>query len=99
MTIMSARSRPVGNARRGRRAALTVLIWLVIAPGLLWAILRLSGWERGWLVQLLAYTPYVAAWSVLPLILALATRRWTAAAVALIVVATFAMIVLPRAFP
>jgi endonuclease/exonuclease/phosphatase family metal-dependent hydrolase len=77
----------------------TVLIWLLIAPGLLWAVLRLSGWERGWLVQLIAYTPYVAAWSVLPVILALATRRWAAGGLALAVAVTFAIVVLPRVFP
>ncbi|WP_433307798.1 endonuclease/exonuclease/phosphatase family protein [Actinoplanes sp. CA-030573] len=89
----------VGTGRRRGRLAVTLLIWLLIVPGLFWAAIRLGGWERGWLIALLAYTPFVAAWSVLPAILALATRRWTAAAVAVAVVLSFAVFVLPRAFP
>jgi endonuclease/exonuclease/phosphatase (EEP) superfamily protein YafD len=101
MTIMTA---PAGTSpptvgRRGWRVFVTVLIWLVVVPGLLWAIVRLSGWDRGPLVQLLAYTHYVAAWSIVPAVLALATRRWPAAAVAIVVVAVFAALVLPRAIP
>ena len=62
-----------------------MLFWLLVLPGL-----RLgdrSGWAAGSagpLVQLFAFTPYVAAWSWLPAVLALATRRWPAGAVALV---------------
>jgi endonuclease/exonuclease/phosphatase (EEP) superfamily protein YafD len=98
MTIMSSpvETRPAEPARRRRKVALTVLIWLLLLPGLLWAIVRLGGWERGPLVQLFAFTPYVAAWSFLPVLLALATRRWTAGAVALVAAITLAALVLPR---
>jgi endonuclease/exonuclease/phosphatase family metal-dependent hydrolase len=94
MTIMK-----VTTGRRTGRTAVTVLIWVLTVPGLLWAILRLTGWERGNFVQLLAFTPYVAAWSLLPLIFALIARRWTAVAVAVVAVAIFAGTVLPRALP
>ncbi|WP_433369368.1 endonuclease/exonuclease/phosphatase family protein [Actinoplanes sp. CA-142083] len=101
MTITSAPAEtpPTAPGRRPGRVALTVLIWLLIAPALLWVIVRATGWDRGPLVQLLAYTPYVAAWSVLPALLALVTRRWTAASVALAVVLLFALLVVPRAIP
>ena len=78
---------------------MTVLIWLLILPGLLWALVRLGGVDRGPLVQLLAFTPYVAAWSLVPAALALGTRRWSAAALAIVVVTAFAVFVLPRVVP
>src|SRR4051812_33246344 len=91
-------SAPPARPKR-RRRVVTLLIWLLLAPGLIWAVIRLGGWERGPLVQLLAFTPYVAAWSWLPLLLALATRRWTASSIALIAVVGLAAAVLPRAIP
>src|SRR3954454_666524 len=101
MTITSAAAerRAAGSARPTRKGALTVLIWLLLVPGLLWAIVRLGGWERGPLVQLFAFTPYVAAWSWLPVILAFGTRRWTAGGVALVAAIGLAAAVLPRALP
>ena len=98
MTILNVPA-TVRPARNARRVAVTVLIWLLILPGLVWALVRFVGLDRGPIVQLLAFTPYVAAWSVLPLALALATRRWTAAALAFAVVVAFAGFVLPRAIP
>ena len=97
MTIMSAppESRPV---RRKGKAALTVTLWILILPGLLWAIVRLGGWERGGLVQLFAFTPYVAAWAWLPAIVALATKRWTVGGIALVAAVALAGCVLPRVF-
>jgi endonuclease/exonuclease/phosphatase family metal-dependent hydrolase len=94
MTITS--SAPVTKPVRVRRATWLVVLWLLVLPGTAWAMLRLGGWERNVLVQFFAFTPYVAAWSVVPLIAALATRRWLAAAVAAIVLALFAVLVLPR---
>ncbi|MFF5080821.1 endonuclease/exonuclease/phosphatase family protein [Actinoplanes sp. NPDC000266] len=75
------------------------VIALLVLPGLIWAIVRLGGGERGPLVQLFAFTPYVAAWAWLPAILALATKRWTIGAVAVLAAAGLAAAVLPRAFP
>ncbi len=95
MTITT--SAPVTKPVRVRRAAWHVLLWLLVLPGLAWVVIRFGGWERSALVQLFAFTPYVAAWSVVPVIAALATRRWLAAAVATITCALFAVAVLPRA--
>ena len=95
MTITSA---PPG-VRRGRLAARTVLLWLLLLPGLAWAVLRLFGWERGFLVQLFAFTPYAAALVWVPAVLALATRRWLAGAFAVLGATVLAACVLPRALP
>ncbi|MEV4343325.1 endonuclease/exonuclease/phosphatase family protein [Actinoplanes sp. NPDC049596] len=76
-----------------------MLLWLLILPGLIWAVVRLGGWERGPLVQLFAFTPYIAAWSWLPAVFALATRRWTVGGVALVAAALLTVAVLPRALP
>jgi endonuclease/exonuclease/phosphatase (EEP) superfamily protein YafD len=95
MTITT--SAPVTKPVRVRRAAWHVLLWLLVLPGLAWVVIRFGGWERSALVQLFAFTPYVAAWSVVPVIAALATRRWLAATVATITCALFAVAVLPRA--
>src|SRR4051812_38081679 len=88
---------PVAKPVRARRAAWTVLLWLLVLPGTAWAVARLGGWERGLFVQFFAFTPYVAAWSAVPVIAALATRRWLAGAVAVVTLAIFAVTVLPRA--
>jgi endonuclease/exonuclease/phosphatase (EEP) superfamily protein YafD len=95
MTIIS--SEPVAKPVRVRRVLWHVLLWLLVLPGTAWVIVRLGGWERSGLVQLFAFTPYVAAWSVLPVLAALATRRWLAATVATVTMVLFAAAVLPRA--
>ena len=76
-----------------------MLFWLLILPFAAWAVIRLGGWERGPVVQLFAFTPYVAAAAWVPAILTLATRRWTVGAVAVIVAILLASAVLPRAVP
>jgi endonuclease/exonuclease/phosphatase family metal-dependent hydrolase len=76
-----------------------IVIWLLLTPGLLWAILRLSGWDRGLLVQLLSFTTYAAAWSWLPFLVALTRRQWLAASVALVAAAMLTVVVLPRVRP
>jgi endonuclease/exonuclease/phosphatase (EEP) superfamily protein YafD len=85
--------------RPGKRIGRTLLVWLLVLPGAAWAVVRLGGWERGPLIQLFAFTPYVAVWSLLPALIALFARRWLAAAIAAVTVAIFAVSVLPRAFP
>src|SRR4051794_17004216 len=82
-----------------RRVAGSVLWWLLVLPGALWALGRLSGWERGPLVQLFAFTPYVAAWTLVPVALTVARRRWQPAAVALLALLLMVEAVLPRAVP
>ena len=96
MTITSAP--PATKPVRRKWVLLSVLLWLLVLPGTAWAVARLGGWERGIAIQLFAFTPYAAAWSLLPALLALALRRWLTAAVAVTTVALFASMVLPRAF-
>jgi len=95
MTITS--SRPAAVARPAKRLAVTVLVWLIVLPGTAWAVTRFFGWERGLLVQLFAFTPYVAAAVWLPALIALFSRRWLAAAVAVVAAAILAVCVIPRA--
>ncbi|MDM4722901.1 endonuclease/exonuclease/phosphatase family protein [Micromonospora sp. WMMA1363] len=71
--------------------------WLTVVPGAGWASVRLLGLDRGPFVQLLAFTPYVAAVSVLPLVLALALRRRWPAVVAAVTTVALVTVVAPRA--
>ncbi|MEV4755303.1 endonuclease/exonuclease/phosphatase family protein [Micromonospora sp. NPDC049559] len=82
---------------RRRGPVLTLLCWLAVAPLALWAVVRLGGLERGPLVQLVAFTPYAAAASPLPLVLALALRRWGPAALATLAALALVGAVAPRA--
>lgn len=95
MTIadVSSVTRPV----RRRRLVWTVLIWLSVLPAGIWLLGRTLGWEAGPAVQLLAFTPYVAVWALIPLLVALAARRWAAAAVAALIALGFGAAVVPRA--
>ena len=85
--------------RRTRRAARTAGVWALVLPGAAWAVVRAGGWERGALVPLFAFTPYVAAGVWLPALLATVSRRWLAAAVGVSAAAVLASGVLPRAVP
>ncbi|MCW2676333.1 MAG: hypothetical protein JWR70_1373 [Modestobacter sp.] len=86
VTAMSPR-----QAVRARAAALT-------APWAVWALLRATGSERGFpLVPALAFTPYAAASSVLPLVVAARSRAWGVAVVAAGAAATLGGAVLGRA--
>ncbi|WP_435830628.1 endonuclease/exonuclease/phosphatase family protein [Polymorphospora rubra] len=95
---VDTREAPARPARRASRP-LAVLCWLMAAPGLVWAVVRVLGVEWGPLVQLLAFTPYVAAWSVLPVVLALALRRWWAVGVAAVAALALLGVVVPRVVP
>lgn len=80
-------------------SARTALCWALVLPGALWCAVRLGGWERGPLVQLMAFTPYAAIGSLLALGLALALRRRNAAVVAALTAAALVAVVAPRALP
>ncbi|MBL1076140.1 endonuclease/exonuclease/phosphatase family protein [Nocardia sp. 2] len=79
-------------------ATRTALCLLFVLPAVVVALVRLTGLERGPFVQLLAFTPYIAAWSLIPLLLMLALRRWKLAAFALLAVVILGGAVLPRSF-
>jgi endonuclease/exonuclease/phosphatase family metal-dependent hydrolase len=85
--------------RPARQAVRTVLLGLLVLPGLAWALVRLLGLEHGFLVQLVAFTPYVAVWAWVPVVLALIARKWLVGAVAAITAVLLAACVLPRALP
>ena len=95
MTITTAATgrRPV------RRVTRMVLLTLLVLPGLVWAVVRLFGWERGAAIPVFAFTPYVAAWAWVPVAVACWARRWLIAAAAAIAALMLAGCVLPRALP
>jgi len=86
MTITSA---AVGKATR---AAL-------VLPVVVWAAVRLFGLERGWFVQLIAFTPYVAAWAWVAVVIVLVARAWRAAVIGAVAAVALTACVLPRAIP
>ncbi|MBM0235513.1 endonuclease/exonuclease/phosphatase family protein [Micromonospora sp. STR1_7] len=88
---------PAAPVRRHTRRIITVLSWLTVGPVAAWATVRLTGLDRGPLVQALAFTPYVAGWSVLTLAATLALRRWWPAAVAALATVALLGMVAPRA--
>ncbi|WP_326563005.1 endonuclease/exonuclease/phosphatase family protein [Micromonospora sp. NBC_01796] len=81
------------------RRVVTIVCWVLVVPGLVWAVMRLGGLERGALAQGVAFTPYVVLWTLVPLGLALALRRFAAAGVAALVTLALAAVVVPRALP
>ncbi|WP_082310582.1 endonuclease/exonuclease/phosphatase family protein [Nonomuraea sp. SBT364] len=88
---------PVRPERRGRTAA--TLTWLAVTPFAAWALTRLTGLERGSIpTQLMTATPYAAAGSLVPLLIAALGRRRAATAVALLTTAALGFSVLPRWF-
>jgi hypothetical protein len=83
---------------RGARLA-GALTWALVAAWAAWALVRVLGLETGWpLAAMLAFTPYVALTAFIPLGVAVAVRRWAAAAIAALVLVALAALVLPRAF-
>ncbi len=76
-----------------------VAVWVVVGAWAAWAAVRLLGVERGWLAACaMAFTPYAAVSAPLPVLVALATGRWLAAAVAGAALVGLAAAVLPRGF-
>jgi endonuclease/exonuclease/phosphatase (EEP) superfamily protein YafD len=75
-----------------------VALWTVWAPVAGWTAVRLVGVEEHWLplVQLLAYTPYVAAGSVAVLLGAVAAHRWRLTAGAAVTATLLAGCLVPR---
>ncbi|GGK89176.1 endonuclease [Sphaerisporangium melleum] len=77
---------------------MSVLLWVLLLPFAGWAGLRLTGWDLGlYWIQLVAFTPLVAAASPVVPVAALLMRRWPVAAAGALVVAVLAAGVLPRA--
>lgn len=69
-------------------------------PWLAWAIVRVFGLDRGYpLVSIIAFTPYAALTSVVPVAVSLLLRRWWIAGFALVVALVLLGVMLPRALP
>jgi endonuclease/exonuclease/phosphatase (EEP) superfamily protein YafD len=75
----------------------TLTAWLVLVPCAVFCAFRLFGWDDFYpATQLMAYAPYVAAASVIPVVFALLLRQWVPAGVAGLVLVLFATTLLPR---
>ncbi|HLU76248.1 MAG TPA: endonuclease/exonuclease/phosphatase family protein [Nonomuraea sp.] len=86
---------PARRKHPGRTAA--VLTWLAVTPFAAWAVTRLAGLERGAIpTQIMTATPYAAAGSLIPLMIAALGRRRAATAVALLTSTLLGFSVLPR---
>jgi endonuclease/exonuclease/phosphatase (EEP) superfamily protein YafD len=74
-----------------------VAMWALAVGCLAFAVIRVFGLEHKWTgYTLIAFTPYAAIVSVVPLIWALAWRRTAAAIVTLATTVTFACVLVPR---
>ncbi|WP_327089615.1 endonuclease/exonuclease/phosphatase family protein [Nonomuraea sp. NBC_01738] len=84
--------------RKRRKISRTALAWIAVTPFAAWAVARAAGLERGSLpTQLMTATPYAAAGSLVPLLIAALSRKRAATAVALLTTTALGMAVLPRA--
>jgi hypothetical protein len=75
-----------------------VVAGVVAAPWVVWALVRTLGFEVPYpFVALLAFTPYAALSSPLPVVVGLLVRRWVVAGVAGVAMLAFAVALVPRA--
>lgn len=96
MSILSRYGRQKRQRSAGARRYW--MIWIAVAPIVVWALVRVLGIDRGFpLVPLMAFTPYVAVVALLVAGVALALRNWAAAGVAGLATLCLAAVVLPRA--
>jgi endonuclease/exonuclease/phosphatase (EEP) superfamily protein YafD len=71
--------------------------WILASAFAAWALVRVLGWDAVFpLAQLIAFTPHVAAASVVAVAAALLSRQWWAAGLAVLACVTLAVCVLPR---
>jgi endonuclease/exonuclease/phosphatase (EEP) superfamily protein YafD len=81
-----------------RAARRNWLVWFVVLPVALWALVRELGFDSGFpVVALMAFTPYVAVAALLVAGIAIALENWVAAAVGALATLALAAAVLPRA--
>lgn len=86
---------PGRRSRSGHTGA--VLTWMAVTPFAAWALTRLAGLERGAIpTQIMTATPYAAAGSLVPLMVAALGRRRAATLVALLTSTALGFSVLPR---
>jgi endonuclease/exonuclease/phosphatase (EEP) superfamily protein YafD len=75
-----------------------IVAWLLAAPVVLWAVIRIGGLDRGYpLVPLVSFTPYATAASAVVVLALAALRQWRPALLALAGTLALAAVVVPRA--
>lgn len=76
-----------------------MIAWTLAVPLLAWMLIRIGGLERGWpLVQVIAFTPYALAGSLVALLAVVLLRRWVPALLLAITCLGFILAVGPRSF-
>jgi endonuclease/exonuclease/phosphatase (EEP) superfamily protein YafD len=76
----------------------TVIAWLLVVPWALWAIVRVFGLDRTWLlIGVLSFTPWAVVGAIVAAGLAAALKRRAAAIAALACAVVLAVVVAPRA--
>ncbi|MFI5844933.1 endonuclease/exonuclease/phosphatase family protein [Catenuloplanes sp. NPDC051500] len=78
---------------------LTTLCWVAAVPCAAWALIRGLGLDHGPIIQLIAFTPYVTAATLVLAVLMLALRRWPTAVLTTLAALALTAMVLPRALP
>jgi endonuclease/exonuclease/phosphatase (EEP) superfamily protein YafD len=91
------------GAMRMRRFAASrgadALAWTAVAIWAIWALIRVLGLDHGsFLVAVIAFTPWMALVSPVPVLVAALLKRWLACVAAVAVMAVFAITLLPRSF-
>ncbi len=91
---------PASRRRRvGWRTARAPLCWTLVGGFALYTVGRAFGLEHTYPVDMLmAFTPYLALASLVPLGVAVALRNWWATGLAAVVCLALALLVVPRAF-
>jgi endonuclease/exonuclease/phosphatase (EEP) superfamily protein YafD len=80
------------------RRVIVVTCWLLVAGWVAFTIVRVFGFERAWVGDVsMAFTPYIAIASIVPLLLALSLRQWRAVVVAALTTLALATLFVPRA--
>ncbi len=76
-----------------------IAAWSAVLPGAIWAVIRIAGLDSWYpMVQLIAFTPYIAGLALFPVAFTLLLRQRLAAIAAVVTVVALAACVLPRWF-
>jgi endonuclease/exonuclease/phosphatase (EEP) superfamily protein YafD len=95
--VLTMESKPATSAPSKTRRALGIGCRALVGGWVAFALIRIFGLERTWYLDvIMAFTPYVALGSLVPLALALALHRWRAVAVAALTTVALGTLFIPR---
>lgn len=95
--VPATTAQPPTRARRIARAGVTTLLGAAVTGTAAFLLARLTGMDTHTpLAQLIAYTPYAAASALATTLITAAARRWRLTVAAVVVVAVYAAVLIPR---